>query len=112
MIPGSHRSGRLPPRDRATDPDLTYEGRPAVAPEARAGDVLLFASDSWHRGTPSLPGGSGRLFVQCHYGRRDIAQRVRTTDRVNHVTAEAEARAATDRERRLIGLHPPFFYDG
>ncbi len=112
VIPGSHRSGRLPPRDRVNDPDLSYEGRTAVAPEAAAGDVLLFVSDSWHRGTPSLPGGQGRLFLQCHYGRRDIAQRVLTTDAVNHVAPEARERIGSEREAQLLGLHQPFFYDG
>ncbi len=112
VIPGSHRSGRLPPRHRFTDPDLDYEGQRPVAPEAAAGDVLVFSSDIWHRGTPATPGGRGRLFVQCHYGRRDIAQRVLTTDLVNHVGPEAQARITSERERALLGLHQPFFYDG
>lgn len=112
VIPGSHRSGRLAPFDRIWDDELDYEGATAVAPEAKAGDVLLFSSDVWHRGTPSGPDGSGRLFVQCHYGRRDIAQRVRTTEAVNHVSPEARDRITSDRERDLLGLHPPYFYDG
>lgn len=112
LIPGSHRSGRMPPMDRINDPDLRYESRTAVAPEAQAGDVLLFSSDIWHRGTAATSDGTGRFFVQCHYGRRDIAQRIRTTAEVNHVSPEAEARATTTRERELIGLHQPFFYDG
>ena len=111
MIPGSHRSGRLAPSNRIWDDDLEYEGRGAVAPEAEAGDVLLFSSDIWHRGIPAT-GGSGRLFVQCHYGRRDIAQRVRTTADVNHVAPEVQARITSARERDLLGLHPPYFYDG
>ena len=41
-----------------------------------------------------------------------IAQRVRTTDLVNHVSPDAIARATTVRDRTLIGLHDPFFYDG
>jgi hypothetical protein len=31
---------------------------------------------------------------------------------VSRASAEAAARADTERERRLIGLHPMFFYDG
>ena len=112
VIPGSHRSGRLAPFERINDPDLTYEGAASVAPEAEAGDVLLFSSDIWHRGTPATERGSGRLFVQCHYGRRDIAQRVLTTDEVNQVSDEARARVETDRDATLIGLHRPYFYDG
>jgi ectoine hydroxylase-related dioxygenase (phytanoyl-CoA dioxygenase family) len=112
VIPGSHRSGRLPPFDRLNDPALCYEGRAALPLEAEAGDVALFVSDAWHRGLPAQPGGTGRLFLQAHYARRDIAQRIRTTRDANSLSPEAIARAKTPRERRLIGLHPPFFYDG
>ena len=112
VVPGSHRSGRLAPRDRVTDPELDDEGRGPALLEAAAGDVALFVSDVWHRGTPAGPDGRGRFFVQCHYGRRDIAQRLRTTDEVNHLTAEAVARATTPRQRALVGLHDAYFYDG
>ena len=110
VVPGSHRSGRLAPFDRMNDEDLTYDGRPPAILEGAAGDVALFVSDSWHRGLPAR-GGSGRYFLQVHYARRDIAQRIRTTDVVNHLSAEAIARADTDRARSLVGLHDPFFYD-
>jgi hypothetical protein len=111
VVPGSHRSGRLAPFDRIHDPDLDYDGRPPVLLEGEAGDVALFVSDAWHRGTPAS-GGGGRLFLQVHYARRDIAQRIRTTDVVNHLSPEAIDRASTPRARTLIGLHDPFFYDG
>jgi hypothetical protein len=78
---------------------------------ADAGDVCLFVSDVWHRGTPS-DGGHGRLFLQVHYGRRDIAQRLRTTAEVNHLSPEARERAVTPRQRTLVGLHDAYFYDG
>jgi hypothetical protein len=112
VVPGSHRSGRLAPFDRLNDEDLTYDGRPPAVLESRAGDVLLFVSDVWHRGLPAHDGGRGRYFLQVHYGRRDIAQRLRTTDVANQLSPEAIARAQTDRERELVGLHAPFFYDG
>ena len=57
-------------------------------------------------------GGDGRLFLQCHYGRHDIAQRIRTTAEVNHLSPEAIERAQTQRQRDLVGLHHPYFYDG
>ena len=110
VVPGSHRSGRLAPFDRITDPDLSYDGRPPVLLTGAAGDVSLFVSDSWHRGLPSED-GSGRYFLQVHYARRDLAQRIRTTDVVNQLSPEAIARADTDRARSLVGLHGPFFYD-
>ncbi len=111
VVPGSHRSGRLAPFDQMTAEDLTYDGRPPALFEVDAGDVVLFASDAWHRGFPAGPGGRGRYFLQVHFGRRDIAQRVRPTAEANHVSPEAVARATTERERSVIGLHDPFFYD-
>ena len=110
VLPGSHRSGRLPPRDRINDMALTFENKSAVLLPARAGDAILFVSDAWHRGTPAQP-GYGRFFLQAHYARRDIAQRLFTTSEVSHVTPEAAERVTTERERTLIGLHAPFFYD-
>ena len=112
VIPGSHRSGRPPPFDRLQDVDLECEGRGVHAMEAKAGDVALFVSDVWHRRLPTSEGDAGRFFLQAHYGRRDIAQRVRPTAVANHLSEAAAARAVSDRERRLLGLHPPFFYDG
>ena len=111
VVPGSHRSGRLAPRDQLWDARLSYDGRPAVELVVEAGDVVLFVSDLWHRGTPAA-GGTGRLFLQAHYGRRDIAQRILTTAAVNHVSPAAVERAVTIRQRTLIGLHEPYFYDG
>ena len=112
VIPGSHHSGRLPPFDRLGDAGLRYDGRAPVALEAKAGDVALFVSDAWHRGLPALAGGTGRLFLQAHYARRDLAQRIRTSADANQLSAEAVARIRSPREKKLLGLHDPFFYDG
>jgi hypothetical protein len=112
VIPGSHTSGQVPPMDRAADDDLDYEGRGVVPIVARAGDVALFVSDIWHRRMSPMAGDPGRMFVQCHYGRRDIAQRIRPTSSVNHLSEEAVVRAGTPRQRTLAGLHPLSFYDG
>jgi ectoine hydroxylase-related dioxygenase (phytanoyl-CoA dioxygenase family) len=111
VVPGSHKSGRLAPFELMLDEHLTYDGRPAAVIEADAGDVALFVSDVWHRGLPSRAGGRGRFFLQAHFGRRDIAQRVQTTDVTNQCSPEAIARADTERARQLIGLHDAFFYD-
>lgn len=110
IVPGSHRSGRLPPFERIADEDLSYDGRPPVVMEGEAGDVSLFVSDAWHRGLPAR-GGGGRYFLQVHYGRRDIAQRLRPAGETHQLTPEAIERAGSDRARSLVGLHPPFFYD-
>lgn len=110
VLPGSHRSGQKPPLDRMNDINLTYENQKPHFLTAKAGDVALFVSDVWHRGTPAQD-GFGRFFLQAHYGRRDIAQRILTTDETNHVSKEAAARAGNTREHQLLGLHRPFFYD-
>jgi ectoine hydroxylase-related dioxygenase (phytanoyl-CoA dioxygenase family) len=113
VVPGSHRSGRLAPVAQCKDPDLSYDGRAPAILEGRAGDVSLFVSDCWHRGLPAQQGrGRGRYFLQVHYARRDIAQRIRPTAESHQLSPEAVARADTERAKALVGLHPPFFYDG
>jgi hypothetical protein len=112
VLPGSHLSGRPPPAGRLLDDDLDYEGRRIEPLIARAGDAGLFVSDIWHRRMPTKTRDHGRFFLQVHYGRRDIAQRILTTATANQLSDEAIARAATERERRVVGLHPAFFYDG
>jgi len=112
VIPGSHTSGQAPPMERLADDDLEWNGQGAVPIVARAGDVALFVSDIWHRRMSPGPGDPGRMFVQCHYGRRDIAQRIRPTSSVNHLSADALSRARTPREQTLVGYHPLGFYDG
>ena len=112
VIPRSHTSGQPPPLDRMNDDELTCNDIGVVPLTAKAGDVLLFVSDVWHRRLPPTEHDPGRYFVQCHYGRRDLAQRLRPTREANQLSAEAIARATSDRDRTLIGLHQPFFYDG
>ena len=112
LIPRSHTSGQAPPKERLADDNLEWNGQGVVPIVARSGDVALFVSDIWHRRMPPRPGGPGRMFVQCHYARRDIAQRIRPTSSVNHLSAEALARAGTPREKTLAGYHPLGFYDG
>ena len=114
VIPGSHRSGQPAPFDRLKDDDLEWEGQRSEPLIGRAGDVALFASDVWHRRMPTTESSRGRYFLQVHYGRRDIAQRLRTTDRTHQLSADAleRAEAGEARDRTVVGLHPPFFYDG
>lgn len=114
VIPGSHLSGRPPPRGRHLDDDLTYEGRGVTPLLTRAGDAGLFVSDVWHRRMPTRDGDHGRFFLQVHYGRRDIAQRIlptRDSDQLSE-SARARALAGSMRDRTVVGLHPGLFYDG
>lgn len=112
VIPRSHLSGRFPPFERYKDDELTWNGQAAIPLLAEAGDVALFVSDVWHRRLPTRQGDTGRFFLQVHYGRRDIAQRLQPTSLANQLSDESIARASTPREQSLIGLHPNGFYDG
>jgi ectoine hydroxylase-related dioxygenase (phytanoyl-CoA dioxygenase family) len=112
VIPRSHTSGQPPPFDRLADGDLEWNGRRAIPLTADAGDVALFVSDIWHSRLPPAGDDPGRVFIQCHYVRRDIAQRLRPTSSVHHLSEQALRRARTPRQQTLVGHHPPGFYDG
>ncbi|MCY4128938.1 MAG: phytanoyl-CoA dioxygenase family protein [Gammaproteobacteria bacterium] len=112
VIRGSHKSGRPPPQDRIADVDLTWNDQTADPLVAEPGDAAFFVSDVWHRRLPPESEHPGRFFLQIHYGRRDIAQRVKTTHDLNHVDDAAMRRIESDRERLLLGLHQQGFYDG
>jgi len=112
IIAGSHLSGKPPPPDRLFDPELNFNGK-AVSPlTGDPGDVLLFVSDVWHRRPPTGSHDQGRFFLQVHYGRRDIQQRLQTTEQINQLSQAAIQRATSGRRKTLIGLHRPGFYDG
>ncbi|MCY3883999.1 MAG: phytanoyl-CoA dioxygenase family protein [Gammaproteobacteria bacterium] len=112
VIPGSHKSGRPPPREHHDDAELTFNGVGAQTFATHAGDVLFFVSDVWHRRMPPGREHDGRFFLQVHYARRDIAQRVKTTQDRNHIDEDAMSRIDSVRERLLFGLHGQSFYDG
>ena len=112
VLPGSHKSGQLPPVAREWDVDLEYEGRPGEVHLANAGDVTFFVSDAWHRRMPTTDACKGRFFIQAAYGRREIAQRIRLSSQLNAVSPEALERAVTKRQRQLLGIHDAVFYDG
>jgi ectoine hydroxylase-related dioxygenase (phytanoyl-CoA dioxygenase family) len=112
VVPGSHRSGLPPPIEREWETEIEYAGRKSFPCIARAGDVTMFVSDVWHRRLPPTKRSTGRFFLQTNYARRDLAQRVLPTSEINHTSPESRARATTERERLLIGLHPERFYDG
>ena len=112
IVPGSHRSGRLAPV-RPHVRRRPHLRRPRAGRSSKRTRATSRCSCPMP-GTavcPATADGRGRYFLQVHYGRRDIAQRIRTTDQVNHLSPEAIERAKTERERTLAGLHDPFFYD-
>jgi ectoine hydroxylase-related dioxygenase (phytanoyl-CoA dioxygenase family) len=83
-------------------------------------DCHVIANTAW-RNPPEFGGGPWHCDAGPHVprpaevpwdGRRDIAQRLRPTADCHQLSADAVARATTDRERALVGLHDPYFYDG
>jgi ectoine hydroxylase-related dioxygenase (phytanoyl-CoA dioxygenase family) len=111
VVPGSHKSGGLPPHHQRWDLDLSYNDRQCVALVAEPGDVSFVVSDAWHRRLPPRAEGRGRFFLQINYGRREIAQRVLVSERLNPATPEAVERADSLRSQQLIGIHRAGFYD-
>ncbi len=112
VIPRSHLSGRFPPWTEVLNDDLTFNGNGCVALVAEPGDVAFFVSDLWHRRMPTTRDDSGRYFLQIHYGRRDIAQRIKPTEIVSHVEDATKERFTSERQKTMVGLHPTGFYDG
>jgi ectoine hydroxylase-related dioxygenase (phytanoyl-CoA dioxygenase family) len=62
-VPGSHYSGRHPPKTDAP----TFEGRGPVSALCKAGDIYLHNPQCWHRGTPNRS-GRFRYLLQQQYG--------------------------------------------
>ncbi len=112
VVPGSHLSGRFPPPEQTMDDDLSYGENHVDLLLGKAGDVGMFVSDVWHRRMPATEDDRGRFFLQVHYGRRDIAQRIRPTAEVNHLSEAARGRAVGTRQKTIVGLHQSHFYDG
>ena len=68
FIPGSHRAGRRPGDDTA------WQGREEQSILCNAGDVVIFRSEVWHRGSANHS-DRVRHLLQVSYSQRSIAQR-------------------------------------
>jgi ectoine hydroxylase-related dioxygenase (phytanoyl-CoA dioxygenase family) len=104
VVPGSHRAGRAP---RPGEHD--WHGRAPEAVLAKAGDALVFRSDLWHAGSDNTSAGDVRYILQVHYGRREMAQHF--SPFMDWRFDAAVLRAASKRQRRLLGEHEPGAYD-
>ncbi|MBX3012547.1 MAG: phytanoyl-CoA dioxygenase family protein [Caldilineaceae bacterium] len=103
LIPGSHRAGRAP------DGDTDYQGMEPQSILCKAGDVLLFRSEVWHRGTANRS-QRVRYLLQVHYAQRMIAQKF--PPYLNRFQFDERILAqATPRQRRLLGDHRQSNYD-
>lgn len=103
FVPGSHLSGRRP------EGDTTWKGQGEKAIMAKAGDVVIFRCEVWHRGTANTSGRT-RYLLQVHYAKRMITQKF--PPYLNRFQFDPDILAkATDRQRRLMGDHRPGSYD-
>ena len=103
FIPGSHRAGRAPKGD------TSFQG---VGPQnilCNAGDVVIFRSEVWHRGTANTS-SQNRYLLQVHYAQRMITQKF--PPYLNQFQFDPALLAqTTQRQRRLLGDHRPSNYD-
>jgi ectoine hydroxylase-related dioxygenase (phytanoyl-CoA dioxygenase family) len=97
VLPGSHRSGRLPGKD-----EREWRGRRLEPVLCQAGDVLFFRSEVWHSGSSNVTADRTRYLLQVHYSHRDIAQKFSPFP--FQLNPEILA-VANERQLRLLGRH-------
>lgn len=103
FVPGSHFSGRPP------NGDTEWKGKGEQSILCNAGDVIIFRSEVWHRGTANTS-DENRYLLQVHYAKRMITQKF--PPYLNKFQFdEAILAQATPRQRRLLGDHRPSNYD-
>ena len=99
-VPGSHRFGRIPPADLTGtrwEPQIVTCG-------GRAGSVMIFNSQVWHRGAPNHS-DQVRYVTQVSYGRKSIAHFF-SPFMGYQMPQTALDWATTPRRRRLLGYLP------
>ena len=103
FIPGTHLSGRRP------NGDTEWKGRTEQSVLCKAGDVVMFRCEVWHRGT-SNRSSEDRYLLQVHYAKRMIAQKF--PPYLNKFQFDPHIIAScTPRQRRLLGGHTSSNYD-
>ena len=103
FVPGSHQAGRPPEGDRS------WRGAEEQSILCRAGDVVVFRCEVWHRGTANRSEQT-RYLLQVHYAKRMITQKF--PPYLNRFQFDPEILArATPRQLRLLGDHKPSNYD-
>ncbi len=103
FIPGSHREGRPP------DGAIEWNGQGEQSLLCNAGDVVMFRSEVWHRGTANNSRQS-RYLLQAHYANRMISQKF--PPYLNRFQFDPDILArATPRQRRMLGEHAKAAYD-
>ena len=103
FVPGSHFSGRSP------DGETTWKEIGEQSIMCHAGDVVIFRSEVWHRGTANTSDQT-RYLLQVHYAKRMIAQKFPPYLNNFQFAPDILARA-TPRQLRLLGDHVGSNYD-
>ena len=99
-------SGRKPDSDKG---EVTWRGEPEKSILCNAGDVVVFRSEVWHRGTANTSNRT-RYLLQVHYGMRMITQKY--PPYLNRFQFDPTIlETATERQRRLMGDHQRSNYD-
>jgi len=96
-IPGSHLFGKTPPADMA---GTEWESRICYN-LGRAGSVVMFNNQVWHRGGPNLSQRT-RYITQITYARRIIGHKYYPF--MNYTMPEHVYRDADPRRKRLLGF--------
>ena len=103
FVPGSHLSGRGP------NGDAEWKGLGEQSILCKAGDVVMFRSEVWHRGSANTS-NQDRYLLQVHYAQRMITQKF--PPYLNKFQFdEAILARLTPRQRRLLGEHRSSNYD-
>ncbi|WP_405889720.1 phytanoyl-CoA dioxygenase family protein [Streptomyces sp. NBC_00133] len=97
VVSGSHLSGREPQHE-----PVLPAGTTSISLLARAGDVYLVNSQTWHRGAQNHSQRI-RYLLTTTYGRRFISQRFFPF--MNYRMPPAVLHGASDRLLRLLGCH-------
>lgn len=103
FIPGSHMSGRSPKGD------THWNGMSEKSILCKAGDVVMFRSEVWHRGTANRS-DQNRYLLQVHYANRMISQKFPPYLNKFQFNPDILSKT-TPRQRRLLGDHEPSNYD-
>jgi ectoine hydroxylase-related dioxygenase (phytanoyl-CoA dioxygenase family) len=103
VIPGSHLFGAAPPQNM----EGTKWERSIVPCPGRAGSVVMFNNQLWHRGAPNQS-DRVRYMTQVSYARRIIGHRYFPF--MNYQMPEHCYQGANPRKKRLLGFLPTGAY--
>ena len=103
FVPGSHLSGREP------NGNVEWKGAGEQSILCNAGDVVMFRSEVWHRGSANTSHQT-RYSLYVHYARRMVTQKF-PPYLGKFQFDEGMLERLTPRQRRLLGEHHASNYD-